>query len=179
MDCCRSHHQRPSKNRSIFCFFFAFIHNRQIVDTVGLICGHENLVQMCRIVKDSNVTEKLSSAGNWTVFAFTNDAFKLLGQERNITEEAERKILEFHIYENNTLYMHGLICTDRITMYNGLKTRTVCRKGEKYQKGGGNSEPIPFNTSDVRATNGVVHILDGVLLDQKIGPELWPISIVD
>lgn len=132
---------------------------------------------MCRIVVNSTdwMKDKLSKK-SWTIFAFPDDAFKSLGENRTISADAETKITEFHIVKYTMMFVDDLVCTDEIKMYNGERSRTVCRNDTKGQKGGGNKYTIPFRTTDLKAANGVVHILDDVLLDQNINataPLFW------
>jgi uncharacterized surface protein with fasciclin (FAS1) repeats len=105
------------------------------------------------------------SVGTWTIFAFTDDAFSTLGADRSISEDVERELVEFHIVEGEELHKKDLTCGESITMLNDQNTTTVCRGGEPSgQRGPLNQISIPIETFDLKATNGIVHIIDGVLL---------------
>jgi uncharacterized surface protein with fasciclin (FAS1) repeats len=80
------------------------------------------------------------------------------------------KLLLFHAVRGEALYAEDLPCTvgDNLTkMANGLNTRTRCDKyGDPVgQKGGGNIDgPASFVEVDIETCNGVIHIIDKVLL---------------
>ena len=137
---------------------------------MDLVCEHGKLDEMCRIIVNSTdwMEEELSS-GSWTIFAFADNAFGNLREERSISADAEIAVTKFHIVEKKTILLaENLDSTDEIKMYNGFRTHTVCRNGEKGQKGGGNTNRILFRTTDLKAVNGVVHILEEILFDKNI-----------
>jgi uncharacterized surface protein with fasciclin (FAS1) repeats len=121
---------------------------------------------------------------NYTAFVPTDSAFEELQEQQpgvwNLTAttltNTTLQLLNFHIVDNNqTLLIDELQCQELTTMANGQDTRTVCisrddidESTDKYQKGGDNTDPIPIIISDLSACNGLIHVLDGVLLPEGI-----------
>ena len=109
----------------------------------------------------------------YTVFGPTNAAFEYLGRETldylysDAGRDIFRGIINYHII-NRRLSFNELNCDTNHVMRNGETTQTKCRVGgEKFQVGQGNTqrrdEPkIVFN--DTFAVNGVLHIVDHVIL---------------
>jgi len=105
----------------------------------------------------------------FTVFAPTDDAFGrvdsgLLEELANCTSALD-SVLAFHAVAE-PLTSDLLECGEQLTMGNGDSSRTVCRNGNIYQKGSMNSrEYMPMVVeADIEACNGVVHIVDEVML---------------
>jgi transforming growth factor-beta-induced protein len=108
------------------------------------------------------------SRGKWTVFAPTNDAFDEIDDViDSLDEESIVNILLYHAVPDEVLTSDDLICGDLLEMANGKDTRTKCDDGKlTYQVGAGNeddAQPV-FVETDVVACNGVIHILDKVML---------------
>ena len=116
----------------------------------------------------------------WTLFAPNDAAFADINDElATLTDNEIGRIVLFHAIggeaddpENFKLY-DDLECTEVYEMISGDTSRTKCVKDEdtgiweKYQKGGGNqnngSLPKIIN-ADIMACNGVLHVLDAVML---------------
>lgn len=62
--------------------------------------------------------------------------------------------------------MNDLSCQGKIEMSNEKDTRTICDSSGKLigQKGGGNDESASFKEFDLKASNGVVHVINNLLL---------------
>jgi uncharacterized surface protein with fasciclin (FAS1) repeats len=85
-------------------------------------------------------------------------------------------ILGFHGVSGSALKSSDFNCrsgdSSLIEMANGKNARIKCRRSDNNGgmklpygiKGGGNIEPAIFNEADINATNGIIHIIDGVLL---------------
>ena len=75
-------------------------------------------------------------------------------------------VLAFHAIQDYVLYASDLKCTRRYEMANGKDSRHVCRGHDVFQKGAGNRDnkrPEIIET-DIRACNGVIHVVDEVML---------------
>ena len=74
----------------------------------------------------------------------------------------------FHEVKGQALTASDLNCDageNLIEMGSGQATRTICSKGIPIgQKGGGNGTPALFVGDEIVGCNGVVHIIDKVLL---------------
>ena len=133
-------------------------------------------------------TVEALSGGSWTIFAPTDDAFDALALDDDELVDALlnctsalNSVLSFHtVFGNEVLFNTDLVCGEEIAMANGDLSRTVCRDGNIYQKGGQNN-PRDNNdnnnnantnmpmiiAADVEACNGVVHIVDKVMLPKE------------
>lgn len=81
-------------------------------------------------------------------------------------------ILLFHVTPG-TVLSGDLTCKEVITMANGKDSRTKCEQNGaiKYQVGGGNADMPPMIVApDVAACNGVVHVIDHVMMYKKAAP---------
>jgi len=136
-----------------------------------LACGTAGLEALCEAVTAAGLGEVLSS-GTFTVFAPTTDAFTTLPTERMADIDNLTNLLLYHVVPGRKLMSSDLPCVageNTIEMANGKDTRTRCVANvPELQKGGGNSidDAPAFVTVDVEACNGVVHVIDGVLLDR-------------
>jgi Fasciclin domain len=113
---------------------------------------------------------KYSPDLNYTAFVFTDSAYEevQLLDSIIISDNTTTALVEFHLVKGHAFQLADLLCQERITMSNGQDSRTVCRDGAKFQKGGDNTEPVPIIIADLPACNGRIQILDGVLLPEGI-----------
>ena len=119
--------------------------------------------------------EETLSSGTFTVFAPTDDAFATASSRlANVMADSDAltDTLLYHVVPDQVLMSTDLPCQageNNFEMGNGKDTRTLCLGGvPTYQKGIANTaeDGLPaFVIVDVEACNGVVHIIDGVLLD--------------
>jgi len=159
---------------------------------VDLACNNTDFSILCDLISMSETTNKALSSGdeNWTIFAPTDAAFLdelesstssslvsysdlLDSVQLNVnvntnctTTAALDSLLGFHAVRGEQLYGNDLVCGGEVEMANGDVSRTICRDGILYQKGGQNSdvdmpEIIAF---DVDACDGVIHVINKVML---------------
>lgn len=109
--------------------------------------------------------------GNWTVFAPTNDAFAKIDINSIILDiELATDILLYHTVEGEVLYASDLPCeldSNPLEMTNGVDSFTVCVDGQPaFQVGESNMEGMlpAIVATDVPACNGVIHVIDNVML---------------
>ena len=137
--------------------------NAQSKDIVGLAAGNENLSTLVAAVKAGGLVETLQGDGPFTVFAPTNEAFAALPAgtlEMLLKPENKDKlvaILTYHVVAGKVK------STD---LSNGQMAKTV--QGENVDVA------ISYDTvkisgakvvaADVMASNGVVHVIDKVIL---------------
>lgn len=120
----------------------------------------------------------------FTVFAPTNDAFSSMGVD---TEEIIAAavasggdnivldIVENHIIPARELLFSQLRCGRQYGMINGEFTRTECTMADKDQIGNGNRAVNGFPTiirglRNTQASNGVIQVVDEVILPLAVGP---------
>lgn len=113
------------------------------------------------------------SEGTWTVFAPTNTAFEELGQELLDTVLADKALLTdillFHAVDE-VVKAEDLFCTGQTEMANGQDSRTVCKGGKIFQKGGSNprNDMPEIVQTDIETCQGVIHVVDEVLLPGRL-----------
>ena len=114
-------------------------------------------------VKAAGLAETLSGPGPFTVFAPTDAAFAKLpaGTVEALLADKEKlaSILTFHVVSGKVMAA-DIVKSNGATpkTVNGLPLDVVVRGGKVYVNG------VNVVTADVQASNGVIHIIDAVLL---------------
>lgn len=150
----------------------AFAQNSDIVDIAVGSPAHTTLVAA---VKAAGLVETLKSAGPFTVFAPTNEAFDKLpkGTVETLLKPANKStlagILTYHVVVGNLDAAAVLAAIKKgngkvvLTTVAGGKLTAALEKGKVVltdEKGG----KATVTAADLKATNGVVHVIDHVLL---------------
>jgi uncharacterized surface protein with fasciclin (FAS1) repeats len=110
------------------------------------------------LAADPVVLEKLSGPEQFTVFAPTDEAFEALYRtniQRNLDQDDLTDILLYHIVEGEELASE-VLSKSFLRMFNGSLTQIDGTLGTI-----GEAEII---ATDIRADNGVIHVIDAVLL---------------
>ena len=114
----------------------------------------------------------------FTVFAPTNAAFESMkfdmGSFFELTDAERREIAEYHILSGREVMYGDLGCGTSYDMLNGVTSRTECRGNggnRKYQVGARNViSNLPLIVErNMDASNGVIHLVDEVLLPPRVG----------
>jgi transforming growth factor-beta-induced protein len=112
-------------------------------------------------VVTAELVDALSAVGQRTVFAPTDAAFAALGLDAGnigtLPKETLTNILLYHVAPGRRL-SGDVVSSDRIRMSNGGFTWISLEGGEAYIN---DSKIIAV---DVEASNGVIHVIDAVLL---------------
>ena len=147
----------------IFAMIFANNTQAQDKDIVELAVGTDALSTLVTAVKAAGLVETLQSEGPFTVFAPTNDAFAALPAgvlDMLLKPENKDKlvaVLTYHV-------VAGEVMSKDITK--NMKAKTV-EGSEAWVKLNGKKVMVDnaqVVMADVDATNGVVHVIDRVLL---------------
>jgi uncharacterized surface protein with fasciclin (FAS1) repeats len=139
-------------------------------DIVALASGNQDLSTLVTAVKAADLVSTLQGEGPYTVFAPTNAAFAALpaGTLDTLLEPANKSqlsgILTYHV-------VAGDITSDQlkdgqvVKTVNGQDLTVNVRDGKVTitDAKGGTATVV---TADVDASNGVVHVIDAVLLPQ-------------
>lgn len=152
------------KSLGIFftAIFFAFQVQAQDKNIVELAAGTESLSTLVTAVKAAGLVDVLASKGPFTVFAPTNEAFAALPDgvlESLLMPENKDKlvaVLTYHVVSGSVK------STD---LKEGMTAETV--QGEKLGvslKGGAKVNGANVVAADIEASNGVVHVIDAVIL---------------
>jgi uncharacterized surface protein with fasciclin (FAS1) repeats len=132
----------------------------------------KNIVQLAQATADlktlveavvaANLTATLSGAGPFTVFAPTNEAFAKLpaGTLAGLLKPANIKqlqaLLEYHVVKGKVL-SSDLTNDESVPTLEGSKLTVTLAPGKVM------INDVTVTTANVMATNGVVHIINGVL----------------
>ena len=126
------------------------------------------------LLETTGLDDMLARSGTeevFTLFAPTDTAFgamnftlfwNLLGDKAGLID-----VLLFHIVSDAEMLSTHLVCSESIEMANNQTSTTVCQGDSIFQRGEGNidDEQMPLIVeSDIGACNGVVHVVDNVLL---------------
>ncbi|TWI81206.1 putative surface protein with fasciclin (FAS1) repeats [Lacibacter cauensis] len=115
----------------------------------------------------TNVAALLSGDGPLTVFAPTNDAFKKAGFNTltdigNAQPDDLTPILAYHVVPGR-VFSSDLTDNMSVNMFAGGSTTITLTGGPKI-KGTKNAEAFNIIKTNIVTTNGVIHVIDGVLL---------------
>jgi uncharacterized surface protein with fasciclin (FAS1) repeats len=142
---------------------------------VEVAVSNENFTTLVAAVKAASLVETLSSAGPFTVFAPTNDAFSKLpagtveGLLKPESKEQLTSVLTYHVVSGK---FEAAAVIDAIEKNNGKFTVTTVQGGKidlSLKDGsviltdakGGTATVV---MADVAASNGVIHAIDAVVL---------------
>lgn len=142
----------------IFAFAAEPTQKKDIVDTAASVKDFSTLVTA---VKAAGLVEALKGEGPFTVFAPTNEAFKKIPKEQLDAllkdKEALTAVLTYHVVPGKVMAADVVTLTEADTLQ-GDRVKIAVKDGEVWIN---NAKVIK---TDVMCTNGVIHVLDGVLL---------------
>ena len=150
----------------------AFSQKKDIVDIAIGSADHSTLVAA---VKAADLVATLKSAGPFTVFAPTNDAFNKLpsGTVESLLKPENKaqlaKILTYHVVSGS---LDAATVVEAINKGNGKVELTMVSGGKltasmdngkvKLTDESGNAAYV--TTTDLMGSNGVIHVIDSVVL---------------
>lgn len=134
-------------------------------DIVNIASGADNLTTLVKAVQAAGLVETLQSEGPFTVFAPTDEAFAALpeGTLESLLMEENRdqlvKILTYHVVPGKVM------STD---LEDGMMAETVEGSSISVDLSNGVSiDNANVVTADIEADNGVVHIIDAVIMPSE------------
>jgi uncharacterized surface protein with fasciclin (FAS1) repeats len=132
-------------------------------NVVQVINSDPELSTLSKLISDAGLSETLSGTGPFTVFAPTNDAFKAV-PAKTMTELAANKeqlkhMLTYHVVPAKSVAAD--VKPGNIKTVNGANV-AVARSANFVTV-----EEALVTGADKTATNGVVHVIDRVLLPPK------------
>ena len=134
-----------------------------------VVCESDGLQNFCGLIGATDTDDLFDGEENLTVFAPINEAVTKMDFLQYIHDDELREVVLFSAHVG-ALPRDELECVagqNRLRMMSGKDSRTICEdKIPVFQKGGGNSDenkPIIVK-SDIQACNGVVHMVDTVML---------------
>lgn len=151
----------------VFAFSLSSNIKAQDKDIVDLAVGTESLSTLVTAVKAGGLVETLQGDGPFTVFAPTNEAFEKLPEgvvEMLLKPENKDKlvaVLTYHVVAGKVM------STD---LRNNMKATTVngAMATIKLANGKAMVDNATVAAADIKASNGVVHVIDTVILPPEI-----------
>ena len=156
---------RMAKPKGVMVDGVAMTADKDIVDNAAAAKSVSTLVAA---VKAAGLVETLKGAGPFTVFAPTNAAFDKLPKgalEGLLKPESKAKlagVLTYHVVAGR-LVAADLKDGQELTTVNGAKLKVTVKDG-KVMIGNGKDAPATVQIPDVISSNGVTHVIDGVIL---------------
>jgi transforming growth factor-beta-induced protein len=143
-----------------------------VIDKVLVPPGVLNIVQMAQVnpafstlvgaVVSANLQGTLSGAGPFTVFAPTNDAFAAIQSTvAGLTTAQLTRVLTYHVLPSQVLAANIPFGTPVATVEG--ETITI-NAGTPPTITDTTATPAPIVATDVRASNGVIHVISKVLI---------------
>ena len=134
---------------------------------VDVAAGNEDFSTLVAAVKAAGLVETLSGEGPYTVFAPTNDAFAALPAgtvDELLKPENKDKltaILTYHVVAGKVMAA-DLSDGQEVTTVQGDKLK-VGIDGDKVTLTDANGNTVNVVKTDIEASNGVIHVIDGVV----------------
>lgn len=131
-------------------------------DIVDIAAGNDNFQTLVAAVQTAGLLDVLKGDGPFTVFAPTDDAFALLGDDaiqqllRPENRDQLTAILTYHV-------VPGRYMASDIGGLDGLETVN----GESLSLGV-RVDSAQLLTTDIAASNGVIHVIDRVLMPRQM-----------
>lgn len=165
--------------KKLFVMLFAVVlsmsANSQGKDVVDIAIGSADHTTLVAAVKAADLVSTLKGKGPFTVFAPTNAAFNKLpaGTVESLLKPENKaklaKILTYHVVSGNVnaaavvaAIKSGNGKAELTTVSGGKLTATMEMGKVKLTDESGNSAFV--TAADLKGSNGVVHVIDGVLL---------------
>ena len=133
-------------------------------DIVDIAAGNESFTTLVAAVSAAGLVETLQGEGPFTVFAPTNEAFAALpaGTVESLLEPENKDqlvaVLTYHV-------VPGAVTSDQLI---GQKLSVATVQGDTVDidatGGGVKVDGANVVTADIIATNGVIHVIDSVIL---------------
>ncbi len=141
----------------------AFVSNATAADEKTIaetVVGSKDHTILLTAVKAAGLVETLSGKGPFTVFAPTDEAFKKLGEEKIkavvADKELLKKILLAHVVTGKAVMAKDVLGLDGKKV-NGFVIST--KDGVMIGK-------AKVTTADIKCSNGVIHVIDTVLIPE-------------
>jgi uncharacterized surface protein with fasciclin (FAS1) repeats len=156
---------RMAKPEGVMVDGVAMTADKNIVENAAAASSVSTLVSA---VKQAGLAETLSGPGPFTVFAPTNAAFDKLpkGAVAGLMDPASKAklagVLTYHVIPGR-LVAADLKDGQELTTVNGEKLRISVKDGS-VMVSNGKDAPATVQIADVISSNGVTHVIDGVIL---------------
>lgn len=135
---------------------------------VEIASANKDFSTLVEAVKAADLVDALSG-GEWTVFAPTNKAFEAVGKEKIEALLKDKKalagVLTAHAIKGKTVLAADAVKLDgkEVEMADGSKFKITVKDKDVMI---GNAKVV---MTDIKAKNGVIHVIDAVLMPTKKG----------
>lgn len=156
------------KNRLFAAFVFVLLFTislsaqKKDIVTVAVEAGSFNT--LATALTEAGLVETLKGEGPFTVFAPTDEAFAKLpkGTLEGLLKDKEalKKVLLYHVVSGN-VQSKDVVKLDKATTVGGQDVMIKVKDGKVY------INKSLVTTADVQASNGVIHIIDTVLIPKE------------
>ena len=130
-------------------------------DIVQIAINNGNFTTLATALTEAGLVDALKGDGPFTVFAPTDEAFKNLpeGALDNLLKDKEalKNVLLYHVVSGN-VSSKDVVKLDKATTLNGSDLKIMTKNGTVMIN---NADVIG---ADVEASNGIIHVIDKVLL---------------
>jgi uncharacterized surface protein with fasciclin (FAS1) repeats len=128
-----------------------------------IAASDENFSTLVTALDAAGLVETLSGEGSFTVFAPTNDAFNALpeGTIEGLLADPQgalTNVLLYHVV-GDTVMADTVVTLDSATTLQGEDVKITVTDGNVFL-----NDTVQVVTTDIEASNGVIHVIDGVLL---------------
>merc|ERR1712083_361237 len=136
----------------------------EVGDVVDVAIGNGAFTTLVKIVSDLGLVETLKGVEAVTIFAPSDDAFAKLpeGTLESLTPEQAKAIVSRHVVAGATV-MAADVATGSVETFGGESIDLI-----KTEDGGVqvsyNGNAVNVVAADVKASNGVIHVIDAVIL---------------
>lgn len=139
-------------------------------DIIDAATAAGNFTTLLALLEQAELTDTLRGTGPFTVFAPTDDAFDQFeadnpGVLEGLSDEELSNVLRYHVVDG-TVLVADLSDGDEVeTLADDDATFTVNANGDvTITDGSDDTEDATITEADVEASNGVIHVVDAVLL---------------
>jgi len=133
---------------------------------VDIAAGNEDFTTLVELVVAADLAETLSGEGPFTVFAPTNDAFAAVPAEvlegLGADTDALTAVLTYHVVAGKVMAADLEDGQEVETVQGGILTVSI--DGDTVTLTDAAGQVITISAVDIEASNGVIHVIDGVLL---------------
>ena len=133
-------------------------------DVVDVAVGAGAFTTLVKIVSDLGLVDTLKGVEAVTIFAPSDEAFAKLpaGTLESLTTEQAKAIVSRHVVAGASVLASEVV-TGNVRTFGGEMVRLIkTRQGGVKVKYNGNA--VNVVTADVKASNGVIHVIDNVIL---------------
>jgi phosphate transport system substrate-binding protein len=142
---------------------------------VEIAAGNEDFSTLVAAVQAAGLVDTLNGEGPFTVFAPTNEAFAKLppGVVDYLLAHPDllTAVLTYHVVPGK------IMAADVVGMMGAAEVTTVQGGGARVDPATLTIEGANIVATDIEASNGVIHVIDTVILPEISAPEIDPLSV--